>query len=214
MVKAIIFDLDGVVVDTERSVWLTSSTQLIASYNKEYHEKDAGHLMYGASFREATFIMYEFYDIQDTFENFLEKRRQLVSKGFAENVRLMEGFEKFYKRLDGRKTAIATSMPEEFLSLTLGHIPLKTLFKEHIYTIAESGGRSKPHPDIFLYAAKKLGQDPSACIVIEDAPRGIEAAKNAGMKVIGLATSVDPEKLSKADCIVNSFAEITDEMLS
>ncbi len=214
MLKAIIFDLDGVVVDTERSVWLTSSTQLIASYNKKYNEKDAGHLMYGASFQDATRIMYDFYHINDSFENFLEKRRQLVSKGFAENVSIMEGFENFYKKLNGRQTAIATSMPEEFLTLTLRHIPLKDLFHGHLYTIAESGGRGKPHPDVFLYAAKKLEQDPSECIVIEDAPKGIEAAHNAGMRAIALSTSVSIDKLAEAEYIVSSFAEITDEMLS
>ena len=214
MPKAIIFDLDGVVVDTERTVWLNSSIQLLALYNKKHEAGKVEPLIHGMSFEDATRILYDFSNIEDSFENFLKKRRELVRKGFAENVAFMEGFEEFYKKLDGRKKAIATSMDNQFLKLTLNHLPLESLFGDHIYTIAESGGRGKPHPDIFLYAADKLGEEPSNSIVIEDAPKGVTAARNAGMKVIGLAKSVSPDMLSQADFIVNSFSEITEKMLS
>ena len=137
MTKAIIFDLDGVIVDTERSVWFNSSVNLLAIYKKKHHEEKVGHLMYGARFEDATRILYEFYNIQDTFGNFLEQRRKLVLKGFSENVNLMEGFEDFYRRLGKYEKAIATSMDTEFLRLTLNHLLLKSFFGSHIYTIAE-----------------------------------------------------------------------------
>jgi beta-phosphoglucomutase len=214
MQKAIIFDLDGVVVDTERSVWHESSVKLLLRYNKKFDVTKVGHLLYGAKFEDATRSLYDFYKIEDSFENFLRNRRELVRKGFAENVTVMAGFYEFYKRIDGRKKAIATSMDNEFLTLTLNHLPLTDLFGQHIYTIAQSGGRGKPHPDIFLYAAKMIDQKPEDCVVIEDAPKGIEAAKSAGMRAIGLATSVSKEHLSKADYIVNSFSELTEDMLA
>ena len=213
MPKAIIFDLDGVVVDTEKTIWLNTSIQLLALYNKKHEAEKVEHLLYGASFEDATRILYDFSNIEDSFENFLKKRRELVRKGFAENVAFMEGFEDFYNKLDGRKKAIATSMDNQFLKLTLSHLPLRSLFGDHIYTIAESGGRGKPHPDIFLYTAKKIGYHPKESIVIEDAPKGVTAAKNAGMRVIGLAKSVSSDKLSDADYVVNTFDEITEEML-
>lgn len=213
MIKAIIFDLDGVVVDTERSVWHAASIALLKHYNKNFDREKIGPLIYGTKFEDATRVIYEYYEIPDTFDNFLSNRRKLVRKGFSENVTIMEGFEEFYKGLNNYKKAIATSMDNEFLKLTLHHLPLRSIFGEHIYTIAESGGRGKPHPDIFLYTAKKLQQNPVDCIVIEDAPKGITAAKNAGMKTIGLATSVSPELLSEADFVVKKFAEITKDML-
>lgn len=214
MKKAVLFDLDGVVVDTERTVWHESSVVLLNMYNKQFDVHQVDHLLFGAKFEDATRILFDFYAIDDTFENFFENRRKLVTKGFAENVTFMEGFETFFSTLSDRKKAIATSMPHEFLKLTMGHLPLRKYFGDHIYTIAESGGRGKPHPDIFLYAAKKVGADPSACIVIEDAAKGIEAAKKAGMKAIALTTSMAPEHLQKADFLVQSFAEITPEMLA
>src|SRR5260221_5221108 len=172
MAKAILFDLDGVVVDTERTVWFDSSVQLLALYNKKHDEETLRPLVMGSKFEDGTKLFYDFYDIQDSFENFLEHRRQLVLKGFAENVTIMDGFEDFHKKLGKYQKAIATSMDEKFLALTLNHLPLKSFFGQHIYTILEAGGKGKPAPDIFLYAAKKIGQNPEECIVIEDAPKG------------------------------------------
>lgn len=214
MTKAIIFDLDGVVVDTERTVWVDSSVQLMKLYSIVHNEEAVRPLLMGSKFEDGTKIIYDFYHVQDSFENFLEYRRQLVLKGFAENVVLMEGFEDFYKRLHEHQKAIATSMDTQFLALTLGHLPLKSFFGEHIYTIADAGGKGKPHPDIFLYAARKLGRNPEECIVIEDAPKGVTAAKAAGMKAIGITKSVSKEYLGHADYIVDAFEEITEMMLA
>ncbi len=213
MIKAIIFDLDGVVIDTEKSVWHNSSVSLLALYDKVHTEEKIKHLLMGSKFEDGTQIMHDFYEIQDTFENFLEHRRRFVNEGFAEKVTFMEGFETFYKRLKKRKKAIATSMDNMFLTLTLSHLPLKSLFGQHIYPISEVGGKGKPHPDIFLYAARQIGENPKNCIVIEDAPKGVTAAKSAGMRSIALTTSVSRQHLSHADYIVDSFAKITDEML-
>jgi beta-phosphoglucomutase len=213
MSKAIIFDLDGVVVDTERTVWFKSSVELLHLYGMVHEEKKVKPLIMGSKFEVATRILYDYYKINDSFESFLKNRRRLVLKGFAENVMFMDGFKDFYQRLENRKKAIATSMDDTFLELTLEHLPLRSFFGEHIYTVAQVGGKGKPHPDIFLYAAGKIGEDPGNCIVIEDAPKGITAAKSAGMKAIALTTSVSSEHLGHADYIVNSFLDITDAML-
>jgi beta-phosphoglucomutase-like phosphatase (HAD superfamily) len=66
---------------------------------------------------------------------------------------------------------------------------------------------SKPHPEIYLTAAQRVGVSPTACIAIEDAPAGVEAAKRAGMRCIAVTNSVAREQLSKADLIVDSLAE-------
>ena len=66
----------------------------------------------------------------------------------------------------------------------------------------------KPDPEVYFTAAKRLGVRPSACIVIEDAVAGIQAAKMAGMKCIGLASSLPPEKLKRADFIARNYDEV------
>jgi len=83
----------------------------------------------------------------------------------------MDGFKDFYKGLKSYKTAIATSMDNEFLALTLHHLPLSSFFGEHIYTVAQSGRRGKPHPDIFLYAAQKLNQNPVIASLYKTHPK-------------------------------------------
>jgi beta-phosphoglucomutase-like phosphatase (HAD superfamily) len=70
------------------------------------------------------------------------------------------------------------------------------------------GHRSKPNPDIFLHAASRLDAKPENCLVIEDAPHGVEAAKRAGMKCIALTTTYDRQILCNADLVVDSFAQI------
>jgi beta-phosphoglucomutase-like phosphatase (HAD superfamily) len=130
MAKAILFDLDGVIVDTENTVWHYSSVHLLARYNKEHDEEKIKHLLMGCRFEDGTKILYEFYAIPDSFENFLKQRRDLVRKGFSENVAFMDGFEAFHKKNQQRAKAIATSMDDEFLQLTMGHLPLTTLQKK------------------------------------------------------------------------------------
>lgn len=214
MPKAIIFDLDGVIVDTERTVWVDSSVKLMKLYNKRHTEERVRPLLMGSKFEDGTRILYDFYNITDQFENFLENRRQLVLKGFAERVTFMKGFKVFFKKIKKHKKAIATSMDPKFLELTLNHLPLVSFFRDHIYTISEVGGKGKPAPDIFLYAAQKLGENPSNCIVIEDAPKGVTAANSAGMRSIGITTSVTKQHLAHASYIVDSFSEITEELLA
>jgi beta-phosphoglucomutase-like phosphatase (HAD superfamily) len=70
------------------------------------------------------------------------------------------------------------------------------------------GNKSKPDPAIYLHAAEKLGSSPQECIVIEDAPNGIQSAKSAGMKCIGIATTFTKDKLVEADLIANGFEDI------
>ena len=67
---------------------------------------------------------------------------------------------------------------------------------------------SKPEPDIFLHAAKMLGENPANCLIVEDAPAGVAAAKRAGMSCVALSTTHGREHLLDADQIVDSFSEI------
>ena len=91
--KAVLFDLDGVVIDTEKSVWYTSSIELLGKYKKIHDEEKVKHLIMGSSFEEATQILYDAHEVDGEFATFLEERRELVRKGFAERVEFMKGFE-------------------------------------------------------------------------------------------------------------------------
>ena len=74
---------------------------------------------------------------------------------------------------------------------------------------AEDVSRTKPHPDIFLRAAQKLGLDPAECVVVEDAPNGILAAKAAGMRCLAVAQTFAEDKLTGADVVRPAMAEVS-----
>src|ERR1700748_329423 len=124
-------------------------------------------------------------------------------------VRFTEGFPEFFEeRVRGRyATCIATSMPEELFAVADRRLGISRFFGSRVYFPSHVGGRAKPAPDLFLYAAGQLGAPPDRCLVPEHPPRGIDAARRAGMPVIGLATTHERELLREADRVVGSFGE-------
>ncbi|HYV33427.1 MAG TPA: HAD family phosphatase, partial [Candidatus Limnocylindria bacterium] len=94
------------------------------------------------------------------------------------------------------------------LTLIDSRLHIFEAFNNQIFTISQVGNKSKPDPAVFLFAAEKMQSKPAECFVIEDAPRGIEAAKNAGMFCIALTTTFTKDRLTQADIIVDSFKEL------
>jgi HAD superfamily hydrolase (TIGR01509 family) len=137
------------------------------------------------------------------------ERMEIVFDLFEKEIKFIDGFCEFFQLIRGRfKTCIATAMSPELLEVADKKLGLSALFHGLIFSAADVGFRTKPRPDLFLYAARRLQSEPKNCLVIEDAPFGIEAARRAGMTCIGLATTYPRQQLGKADLIVNSFEEI------
>jgi len=105
------------------------------------------------------------------------------------------------------KLAVGSSGPPENVDLLLKTLKIKDLF-DVIITSADVN-KSKPHPDVFLKVSEKLNISPDKCIVIEDAPVGIEAARRAGMRSIALTTTHDYKELIDADLVVNDLSYIS-----
>jgi HAD superfamily hydrolase (TIGR01549 family) len=105
---------------------------------------------------------------------------------------------------NGFPLAIASASIKSFINLVVKELGLENIFD--VLVSSTEVAKGKPAPDIFLLAAKKLGADPENCIVIEDGIKGMEAAKNAGMKCIGLVA--DKNGAYPADILVNSLTEI------
>jgi beta-phosphoglucomutase-like phosphatase (HAD superfamily) len=155
-------------------------------------------------------LLQEQYGIEGDVEALAQERMEIVSRLFEEEVRFTDGFPEFFaERVQGRyATCIATSMTAELFAVADQRLGISRLFEGRVYFPSHVGGRAKPEPDLFLYAAAQLGAPPERCLVIEDSPRGIEAAHRAGMRVIGLATTHPKELIARADVVVGSFAEI------
>ena len=110
-------------------------------------------------------------------------------------------------RADGMTLAVGSSGPRENVALAVRILDVGSYFPVQI--TGSDVKRGKPAPDIFLKAAESLGRDPSCCVVIEDAPQGVQAALNAGMRVIAVTTSKPAADLKHAHLVVEHLSEVT-----
>jgi HAD superfamily hydrolase (TIGR01509 family) len=183
--KTIIFDCDGVLVDSEIIYNAIVRKQLakigLAYTNSEYQERFMGltHEDYiyelGADYKaKYSKVFPADYEIIVTKES---------SIAYESDLKEIEGAASFIGTLK-TPSAVASSSKLETLHRKLELTGLKKFFGSHIYS-GEQVPRGKPSPDIFLYAAKQLGIPPKQCVVIEDSPNGVVAGLNADMEVWG-----------------------------
>lgn len=166
-------------------------------------------MLTGRTLVEGVIVMQEAYGFGGDPDEQARERADIVRELFATEVGFIEGFEAFFCRVEKNfKTCVATAMDRDLLQLVDSHLGLSQLFSGHIYSVADVGFRSKPNPDVFLHAARKMNSVPECCMVIEDSPHGIEAARRAGMLSIGITTTYGRDKLLAADLVVDTFEEI------
>ena len=208
MIDTIIFDNEGVVADTE-SVWDKEQREFLGRRGIVYKRNRIKHLLSGRSIIEGVKVLKKEYNLEGEDELLSAERLSIVKDLLAADVNYIKGFMDFYNIVRYRyKICVATSMHEELLNIIDKKLSLNELFNGNIYSIKHVGNKSKPYPDIFLYAAQKLKSKPDSCLVIEDSPNGIDAALRAGMKCIGLATTYPHKILRNASLTVSSFSEI------
>jgi beta-phosphoglucomutase len=209
VIEAILFDCDGVVLDSE-TIWDRCETEFLRRRGIAFDIERTKPLITGLGQRAGVLLLQEQYGVAGDPDALVRERLEIIRELFEQEVRFTAGFPEFYEeKVRGRyRTCIATSMPEELFAVADRKLGISRFFDERVYFPTHVGGRAKPAPDIFLYAAAQLGAPPERCLVLEDSPRGLEAARRAGMVSIGLATTHEPEMLREADRVVGSFAEI------
>jgi HAD superfamily hydrolase (TIGR01509 family) len=206
--EAIVFDGEGVVIDSE-PIWDKSQAEFLRRRGIPYDRQRLKPLLAGRSMREGALLLQREFGFPGEVSALAAERVEIVRDVFQRDAEFIPGFLPFFATVRHRfKTCIATVMPYELLTLVIEKLRLRTLFGEHIYSPDVHRLPSKPAPDLFLFAAERLQALPERCIVIEDSPNGIVAAKRARMFAVGLATTFDAEVLKAADLVVTSFAEI------
>lgn len=204
---AIIFDMDGVVVDNTKYHILTWQG-FAKQFGVNVSAKTVREKFIGRFGREIIKIIVRKNLPAAQIEKLDKKRESYYRKIYAKAIKPVAGLPDFLKllKLNNIKIALATAAPPANVKFTLTKTGLKKYFK----IVIDSTGvkRGKPNPDIFLKAAKKLKVNPKNCIVFEDAFMGIEAAKRAGMKVVGVATSHPTKELKHTDLVIKNFSQI------
>ncbi len=207
MIKAIIFDADGVVIDTE-PLYDKADIEFFSRFGVKDGLGKYRHFLTGRSLEDGIAYMQKIYGFPGVVAELTDERVGIIKKHYSQ-VTFVPEFLNFFNTVKEKyKVAIATSSNVELFAIADSELHLTDLFKGHVYYLKDVGGVSKPAPDIFLHAAKMLGVAPQDCMVIEDAINGIKAAKAAGMKCIGLATTHEASMLTEADIVVKSFDEI------
>ncbi|MBI5014263.1 MAG: HAD family phosphatase [Deltaproteobacteria bacterium] len=207
-IEAILFDAEGIVVDTE-TLWDREQEEFLQRRGFPYDRARLKPLLTGRSLVEGVRILQEELGFGGDTGDLARERRRIARALFTGEVRWVDGFPEFFERVRERfKTAIATAMDPDLLRLADERLGLSARFPGTIVTLSDVGGRGKPDPALFLCAAARLGVLPPRCLVLEDSPHGVEAARRANMRCVALTTTYAPETLRGADAIVGSFAEI------
>jgi HAD superfamily hydrolase (TIGR01509 family) len=210
--KAVIFDLDGTIVNTEH-IWAEATKKLIESYGIEYTPELKARLfkeISGLALCKSCAVIKEFCDLPSSTEQLMEEKSNIAMNLYKNGITFIKGFETFYTKVHNINLgkAVATSADDKTIEVTDAAVNIRKLFGEHIYGVSSVNFLYKPNPAVYLHAAKKLNIDPKECMAIDDSPFGITAAKDAGMFCIGMNTGKDKQRIKHSDIIVNDYDEI------
>lgn len=199
MAKAVLFDLDGVLVDSA-PYHFQAWRELFRQVGREYGEKEFGETF---GLRNDAILRYMLGERpREEMARLAVGKEELFRAQIGGRIEAGAGASELVGRLKaaGLALAIVTSTPRANVELILGALGLDDAFP--VIVAEEDVRRGKPDPEGFLRAAQRLGVPPVECVVLEDAPEGIEAAKAAGMRCVGVATSRSVEALGQADLVV------------
>jgi HAD superfamily hydrolase (TIGR01509 family) len=207
--EAVIFDMDGVLIDSEPLHFEVDQLvlrKLNIPEGKSYLERFVGYTN-PAMWQ----IIKKEFSIESTIEELIDLQ-MTVKLSYLEqsNYEAIEGIKELLEELKSFNVpiAIASSSPRIFIESVIKKIQIVDYFQDWIS--GEEVPKSKPEPDVFLKAAELLNVNPERCIVIEDSKSGTIAAKSAGMKCIGYKNlNSGNQDLSKANLVVNRISEIS-----
>jgi pseudouridine-5'-monophosphatase len=204
---AAIFDMDGVLVDSVGLNW-RAMNQVLAPYGVTISNDEVAHYL-GKTLKDQVEQLNDEHDLNLKYEAFETTMGQIKAALFAE-LRPKDGVEELLGNLQVAQIplAVATSMPRELTLHRLETAGLMTFFDTLV--TADDVIAHKPSPEVYQKAAASLGVHVSICVVFEDAPAGIAAAKAAGMRCIAVRTPyASLDRLQDADLIVPSMQSIS-----
>ena len=209
MIEAVVFDLDGVLLDSEQ-VWDEVREELVKERGGRWHEQAQTEMM-GMSSVEWSRYMHDELDLPEPPEEISAEVVQRLDEVYRKRLPLIDGAREAVERLAARwPLGLASSSNREVIDLVLDLSGLARYFR--VTVSSEEVPRGKPAPDVYLEAARSLGVPPERCAAVEDSHNGIRSAKAAGMRVIAIPNQHYPpgeEALALADVTLGSLAELT-----
>ena len=207
MLKAVIFDMDGIVFNTE-PVYDKSTKLFLLRYDVKLKREDLDPFRGRGSIKHLMYLK-EKYNLKDSLDYLIKERRKVYEELTKKGIKTFSGIKKILEELKKNKIKIGLATSSTYTSTkeNFKHSKLnKKLF--NIIVTRDEIKNTKPNPEIFLRTIKKLQVKIQECVIIEDAVSGVEAGKRAGAKVIAITNSFSESKLKRADLVVNSAKEL------
>lgn len=209
MIHAVIFDMDGVLIDTEKhynAAWCQAATEAGFPFTREH-----ALLLRSCEAKEGEKLMQGIFGPSFDYYAIRERRRELVRERLAQyGLEKKPGVEETLRflRAKGIKTAVATATALDITKSHLTTIGVYDLFDSIVS--AKNVAHGKPEPDVYLYACEQIGERPQDCMAVEDSPNGIMAAYRAGLRTVMVPDLTQPdEELTKyLYACVNSLSDL------
>ena len=195
--QLVIFDCDGVLVDSE-PVANRMLGQMLRELGLDLTQEQIFERFVGYSLPHCLSVIEGMLGHAPP-ENFLRDLQARTFAAFKTELRAMPGIDQALDELEtaGLPYCVASSGDHEKMNTTLGITGLLPRFAGRIFSVTQVA-RGKPAPDVYLFAARQLGAEPSACVVVEDTPPGVQAGAAAGMTVFGFSAHTPEQKLKAA----------------
>ncbi len=207
----VIFDMDGVLIESREAhyaSWCRLGEELGTPCPRQIFDDT-----FGMHNRQIIPLWVEGKPSEQEIDRLSARKEELFRSVAAQRVEVLPGARELIADLTARGWALAigSSAPAANVELVLDLLGVRDCF--HALSTGDEVTRGKPHPDVFLIAARKLGLPPRRCIVIEDAPQGVEAAIAAGAQVVAVTTTKTRQELQRADSVVGSLLDLSADTL-
>ena len=206
--RAFVFDMDGTIVDNmafHTQSWVTF-------FGRRGTAIDADEFFRTTAGRHGKEIIRSYMGEHlndDEVATLNNEKEDVYRELYAPHRKTVNGFDDFIARAKEQSVAlaVATAAPNANITFTLDGLDLRRHFD--VIAGAADVKRGKPHPDVFLLAAERCGVAPEHCIVFEDAPLGVEAARRAGMRCVVLTTTLPAEAFAEFDNVIHIASDFT-----
>jgi len=205
---AVLFDMDGVLVDSER-YWVRREREAILPATVEGEAPEISEIT-GLNYRDIYEHVAAEYEVAVDRERFLELYDEAAAEVYGEQVRPLPGLDDLLGALSdaGVPAAIVSSSPHDWIDRVVERFDLGDAFAA-VVSAEDLDGPGKPAPDVYEHAAARVGADPDACVAVEDSAHGVASASAAGATVVGYRSeSDDSADLSAADAVAATPADL------